>query len=164
MRIFNRPARYATRKAPCAGRERERGRSRLFCRFRRAGCKRFVQTRFPALRSILMNDPAFGGFIDRRNQGADVVHIPRFTAGSSAFCKTTQVCEHATIAEGADAGLAGAFGGGFGVGHKNGSGGEAARTLAEPDQEVKIPSSPSAGRNLRTAGEPCRQTGGRAIL
>lgn len=108
-----------------------------------------MQTRFSALRSIFMNDPALGRFIDRGNQRADVVHIPRFTAGRSAFCETTQVCEHATIAESANAGLAGTFGGGFGVGHKSEVGIVAARTVAAPEQEVKIPSSP-VGREKAT--------------
>ena len=76
----------------------------------------FVQARFASLRGVPMDDAAFGRLIDRGNKSTHVVRIGLGRA-PRALLHAAQARDRAAIAKCSAHILAGAFGGGFGVGH-----------------------------------------------
>ena len=78
--------------------------------------RRAVQASFAAIGDVSMNDPALGRFIERRDESARVFGFA--AVGRVAFLKGTEMTDDSAIAQSAARGLAGAFGGGFGVSHE----------------------------------------------
>jgi hypothetical protein len=60
-----------------------------------------------------MNDAALGRFIDRGNERAEVACL----RGGGIFAQSANATDDAPVSQSAGLRLAGAFGGGFGVGH-----------------------------------------------
>jgi hypothetical protein len=79
--------------------------------------KRFAQARFAALRSILVNDAAFGCLIDGRDHCLHVLHCRFRGCARNAFLYLAQASKDTSIAERAHCCLTSALGGRFCVSH-----------------------------------------------
>ena len=77
-----------------------------------------VQPRLATIGDVLVNDSAFGRFIECGDERA--VFRCFSAAGRVPFGERTQIGDDAAIAQCTARILTGAFGGGFGVGHESG--------------------------------------------
>ncbi len=82
------------------------------------GEERFCQTGFAALSGVAMDDSAFRRFVDRRDETAHAILILLPARTSDTFLHFAESREHSSITKGALRCLAGALGGGFGIGHE----------------------------------------------
>ena len=76
--------------------------------------QRLIEARFASNGGVTMNDAPFGSFIDRRNNGANLIWL---RVGLRCFVKSTESSQHTTIAQRVTRSLTRSFGGGPCVSH-----------------------------------------------